>query len=77
MDDVKKEDALDIATPPGGPCRPALPGLTLNSLFQIDCPGQRIVIPEEAYDGAYWDLVGEAPQQKKVFIVLLKKGGPK
>lgn len=69
MDGVKKENASDIGTPPGGPCRPALPGLSPY----MDCSEREIIIPEEVYDGAHWDIRGEAPKLKKVYVIHLKK----
>lgn len=70
MDDVKKETASVATTPPGGPCRPALPGLSPY----MDCSEREIVVPEEIYDGAHWDIRGHAPKQKMVFVIHLKKG---
>lgn len=72
MDGVKKETASEITTPlEGGPCRPALPGLSPYPI--MDCEKKEIIIPEEIYDGAHWDIRGEAPKQKKVFVIYLKK----
>lgn len=68
MDGVKKETASEITNPPGsGPCRPAHPGLSPY------WDGEKIIIPEEIYDGAYWDLIGEAPKLRKVFVIHLSK----
>lgn len=69
MDGMKKESASDISLP-GGPCRPAHPGLSPY----LD--GEKIIIPEEIYDGAHWDLIGGAPKLRKVFVIHLKKEEP-
>lgn len=70
MESVKKETASEITTPPGsGPCSPARPGLSPY----MDCGEGKIFIPEEIYDGHYWDIAGETLKQEKVFVVLLKK----
>lgn len=68
MDDVKKEDALDIGTPPGGPCRPALPGLFPIINFQT----REFIIAKEMieYEGP------ELRNEEIVWIVRWKKKYP-
>lgn len=66
MDGVKKESASYVSLP-GGPYHPAHPGL--SSCWD----GEKIVVPEEIYNGAHWDLIGEGPRLRKAFVIHLKK----
>src|SRR3990167_6195032 len=49
--------------------RSAQPGLSPY----MNCAEKEIIIPEAIYDGAHWDIRGDAPKQEKVFVVHLKK----